>query len=204
MTTSRRGERTSAAIAAAAERLFASQGVGPTTIDDIASAAGVSVGSVYVHYGSKEDLHAALVQRAVEERGQRLSVRYWSESPLQRLVHTGDAYADFAVQRPSSFWLSAREAELSAIAPPEGEPGSYDLSAAAQSLRGDVEAAAAAGEIRTAPADEILNYLWGAWTGLIAVHLVNEPGVEVRRTLHFAFQMVADGLLPRARTREVV
>lgn len=191
------GERTRTAIASAAERLFAAHGFGPTTIDDVASTADVSVGSVYVHFGNKDDLHAVLVRRAVEERSRRVGERFWSDSPLERLVNAGDAYADFALRRPYGFWLSARKVELSAVAPaPDDHVEAMEIPDATEILRQDALAAMAAGEIREAPVEQVVDYLWGAWTGIIAMHLVDEPGHELRRTLHFAFRMVTDGLRP--------
>src|SRR3954466_13737024 len=43
-------------IAAAALRLFCERGYYPTTIDDVATAAGVTKGAVYHHFNSKEHL----------------------------------------------------------------------------------------------------------------------------------------------------
>jgi len=47
---------TVAAIHAAARELFAKRGFAATTIDDIASRAGVAKGAVYHHFGSKEEI----------------------------------------------------------------------------------------------------------------------------------------------------
>lgn len=47
-------------ILAAAARLLADGGVGGTTVAGIARAAGVAVGSVYLEFGSKDDLIEAL------------------------------------------------------------------------------------------------------------------------------------------------
>lgn len=52
----------------AAEALFLENGVQPTTIEQIASRAGVAKGTFYLYYSSKEDIHAAL--------GDRFGVRY--------------------------------------------------------------------------------------------------------------------------------
>src|SRR3982751_1213532 len=43
-------------IAAAALQLFSERGYYPTTIDDVATAAGVTKGAVYHHFNSKEHL----------------------------------------------------------------------------------------------------------------------------------------------------
>lgn len=58
----RRGE-----LLDAAEHLFAGRGVADVTVADIAAAAGVSKGSFYGYFGSKEELVAALNQRFGDE-----------------------------------------------------------------------------------------------------------------------------------------
>src|SRR6516225_6344519 len=60
----RHAEATSAAILAAARRLFATSGYQTTTIERIAALAEVSVPTVYVVFGSKAAILAALVAGA--------------------------------------------------------------------------------------------------------------------------------------------
>ncbi len=190
----RRGRQTSSAIAAAAERLFAAHGTERTTVDDVATVAGVSVGSVYVHYGSKDDLHATLVRRAVDDRAASVSRRFWSESPLERVVNTGDAYADFAVHRPHGFWLAARATELATMGVDRAGADRFSQSEAGRQLAADIDDAIAAGELRSDATESVVDYLWGAWTGILALQLVEEPSVELRRRLHFAFRVAVAGL----------
>ena len=47
----------------AAEKLFVEQGVSRTTLQHIASAAGVTRGAIYWHFGSKADLYTTLVRK---------------------------------------------------------------------------------------------------------------------------------------------
>jgi AcrR family transcriptional regulator len=54
-------------IADAAARVFARKGVGGTTVADIAEAAGVAKGTVYLYYESKEHLLGALQERHADE-----------------------------------------------------------------------------------------------------------------------------------------
>lgn len=51
--------RTRSAILGAAMRAFGEQGAGPTTVRDVAAAAGVTLATVHHHFGSKADLHRA-------------------------------------------------------------------------------------------------------------------------------------------------
>jgi AcrR family transcriptional regulator len=56
-----------AEILDAATRTFSEKGVGKATVADIAEAAGVAKGTVYLYFGSKEHLLAALRDRFVDE-----------------------------------------------------------------------------------------------------------------------------------------
>ncbi|WP_454850263.1 TetR/AcrR family transcriptional regulator [Promicromonospora soli] len=57
----RRAERAERILAAAAE-LVLRWGYDKTTIDDVARHAGVAKGTIYLHWGSREDLFAALMR----------------------------------------------------------------------------------------------------------------------------------------------
>jgi AcrR family transcriptional regulator len=52
---------------AAAQRLFLKHGVGPTTIEQITSAADVAKGTFYLYFSSKEDVLAALGERFAQD-----------------------------------------------------------------------------------------------------------------------------------------
>lgn len=56
---------TCAALLDAAERVFYENGVAGTTLNDIASAAGLTRGAIYWHFKDKSDLLAALFTRAM-------------------------------------------------------------------------------------------------------------------------------------------
>jgi AcrR family transcriptional regulator len=51
----------------AAQRLFLEQGVGPTTIEQITSAADVAKGTFYLYFSSKEDVRSALGERFAQQ-----------------------------------------------------------------------------------------------------------------------------------------
>lgn len=51
----------------AAQRLFLKQGVGPTTIEQITTGAGVAKGTFYLYYSSKEDILAELRERFAQQ-----------------------------------------------------------------------------------------------------------------------------------------
>ena len=58
---------TIAAIISAASELFTASGFDATSIDDIASSAGVAKGAFYHHFESKDEVLQALARRLAEE-----------------------------------------------------------------------------------------------------------------------------------------
>ncbi|OWK37655.1 TetR/AcrR family transcriptional regulator [Fimbriiglobus ruber] len=56
----------------AAQRLFLEHGAGPTTIEQITTAAGVAKGTFYLYFSSKEDVLTALGDRYAREHLERI------------------------------------------------------------------------------------------------------------------------------------
>src|SRR3954447_4981201 len=67
-------ESTRAAVLDAAERLFADHGFAATSMRDISAASGVSHPLIHHHFGSKEELYAAVKRRMVEGYARRFPV----------------------------------------------------------------------------------------------------------------------------------
>jgi len=64
-TRSRRKEARPAEIVAAALASFAKRGYAATKLEDVAAAAGISKGTIYLYFPTKEDLFRAVVRHAV-------------------------------------------------------------------------------------------------------------------------------------------
>src|ERR1035438_3893318 len=62
-------QRNQTAIEEAALRLFIRQGYFGTSIRDIASEAGISIGNIYNYYPNKEALYVSLVRRYTARMG---------------------------------------------------------------------------------------------------------------------------------------
>lgn len=63
--TARKGDRTAAAILAAAEDLFAEKGFEGTTLRDVATRVGIRIPSLYNHFENKEALYGAVLERGL-------------------------------------------------------------------------------------------------------------------------------------------
>lgn len=74
-------------IAAAARRLFATDGYGATSMETIANTAGVAVRTVYAAFGTKREILSLICERWLEEAGARdLAGRVLGEpDPVRRL-----------------------------------------------------------------------------------------------------------------------
>jgi TetR/AcrR family transcriptional regulator len=202
----RRKAQTAGGILDAAERLFLTRGFEGTTIEQLAGQADVAVGSIYGHFGGKEGVYAALVGRALE-----LDARYcdkgWASGtdPVGRLVGIGEGYLRFARDHPGHFRLFRF--------PPAGGPtGGAAATAAAQvasrvscevdRMAGALREAIGEGTVRAVDPDRAAVFLWAAWDGVIAAHVL--PGNmglserEFEEVLALGREVLALGLLAPA------
>lgn len=90
-------------ILEAARKVFASKGFGNATVDDIAESAGISKGTVYLYFRSKQDLYLAALRAGIEEvhnetcvrmRGER-TVRDKLRAFLEARIHYFERNRDF-------------------------------------------------------------------------------------------------------------
>lgn len=70
----------------AARRLFAEKGFHATTVDDIAAAAGVAKGTVYLYYKSKQDVYWAALERGITELHNEIQSRLKAEEAPEEKV----------------------------------------------------------------------------------------------------------------------
>ena len=89
--------------------LIGERGAAGVTVDEIATAAGVSKGTVYYNFGSKSDLIAQLLRHGVDILMARLlSVRDDSADPLAAMEEMIGQAMDFMAEYPSfaRLWVS--------------------------------------------------------------------------------------------------
>jgi TetR/AcrR family transcriptional regulator len=204
----RRKARTRNVILEAAERLFLDRGYQAATLDQVAEVADVAVRSIYVHFGDKAGLYTALVDRALE-----LDRRYcdagWEagDGPVGRLLGLADGYLRFYRDHPGLFRIFrfppadvAGAAGLEPAACRVAERIKSEVGRMAGALREAIDA----GLVRPVPAEAAATFLWAAWDGVIACHLLpdhmglSDAGFEA--VLGQAREVLAAGL--RADQRE--
>jgi AcrR family transcriptional regulator len=67
-------------VVSAAHRIFAAKGFAKSTVDEIADAAGVAKGTVYLYFESKEEIYWAALNRGLDELHARTREAFSRES----------------------------------------------------------------------------------------------------------------------------
>jgi TetR/AcrR family transcriptional regulator len=197
----RRKARTVQAILEAAEHKFLEHGFHGTTVEEIAAEADVSVGSIYVHFQSKEGLYLALIERALEIEERYMDDAFKPTLSLgQQLFAAGWAYLRFYRDHPGYFRIlmfphtDARSAE--------SYPFAERLAARAQAqvrrVAENIELGVKTGAARPVDPYRAAKFIWGAWSGVIALNLrpdtLRLDDDELRAVLEEGRRMIAEGI----------
>lgn len=206
----RRKLRTATAILDAAERLFLEQGQQATTVEQIAEQADVALGSVYGHFDGKQGVYAALIDRALE-LDQRYCDGGWASgsTAIERLIGLSEGYLRFARDHPGHYRLfrfppAAGHSEGPAASAADRVAGR--VASEVERMAGALREATAEGLVRPVDPRAAAVFLWAAWDGVIAAHVL--PGnmglseAQFESVLAIAREVLALGLLapsgPRA------
>jgi TetR/AcrR family transcriptional regulator len=197
----RRKARTEQAILEAAEHKFLQHGFHATTVEEIAAEADVSVGSIYVHFQSKEGLYLALIERALE-----IEERYMNEafkptlSLGQQLFAAGWAYLRFYLDHPGYFrilMLPHTDAQ-SDPPPPTAQRLAERAEAQVRRVAANIELGVKTGAARPVDPYRAAKFMWGAWSGVIALNLrpdrLRLDDDELRAVLEQGQRLIAEGI----------
>jgi len=107
------------AILDAALEVFSRRGYNGASIDDIATAAGISKALIYEHFPSKKDLHVSLLERHVQDIFLRLAQTADTKDPGEVRLRNGvNAFLEWAETHREAFRLLFRdtfEPEVAAV-----------------------------------------------------------------------------------------
>lgn len=133
-------ERTRAALVKAAFSIYARMGFDAPTIDDFIVEAGVSRGTFYNHFQTREDLMAAVAADLATFINARIDLATRSVSdPVERITIAIRYFMALAAENETRAWVLAR------MIPIVGGPLTLAMS---ERARANLEAAAATGRIR--------------------------------------------------------
>lgn len=107
LTPERRRERTRNTLLDAAEEIFVKRGVPGASMEEIAAEAGFSRGAVYAHFGSKEELLLAVMDRFIARQLEQFQGLGGGEDPLAAAIDAAQIF-----QRSASIQMLPLELEL--------------------------------------------------------------------------------------------
>lgn len=189
--------RTRRAILDAAGKIFTNRDVNSVKVEEIAEAAGVSVGTLYKHFTSKQGILLAFVSDAMDIVEVYMAEARQLPTALDRVYAAGDAYIRFAIERPEAVRFSAVR-----VMQPDRSPELVEihqaLSARTQKLvlgiATDLKEAMTKGQTTSAPIDEVMLFLWALWNGMTGL-MVRQDGTAIpaeaaQRSLELAREMI--------------
>jgi AcrR family transcriptional regulator len=92
--------------------LFAERGFEGTSIEEVASRAGVSKPIVYEHFGGKEGLYAVVVDREVRHLLDMMRSSLTAGHPRELLEQAAFALLDYIEQAPDGFRILVRDSPI--------------------------------------------------------------------------------------------
>ncbi|SFB43533.1 transcriptional regulator, TetR family [Amycolatopsis marina] len=200
-----RKERTVRKLLRAAEEIYGERSSGEATVEEIAERAGVAVGSIYNHFGSKAGLHAAVVERALQVDRDYMDRAYLAEgSPVDKIYAAADEYLAFYLAYPDYFrMLAFPNAPGQYLAGHElAERLARSVDEQNQRLVAALRAGIEAGELRGHDPQEVATMLWAAWNGIISLawrpDSLRREETQLRQLLATATDVISTGLLPRS------
>jgi AcrR family transcriptional regulator len=185
-----------AAILVAAKEVFAASGFHATTIADVARAAGISYGSVYWYFDSKDALFHALMDD--QERALRAHIdRAVAE------LSPGEELFKRSVQATFEFFESDRDLVtlLFRDSLVLGDRFDRHLAGIYEGFIGDIEAVIAAGQaaglVVDAPPRLVAHSVAALISQLALRRLATDDGVPAAEVADFVVRLLLDGLRPR-------
>ena len=201
-----RREQTRDALLTAALSAFSNEGYDAVRVEAVAAAAEVSVGSVYVHFESKQGLYIAAVERAFTMLEDAMAEAYAEgRSPAAQVDAAGRVYHRLANEHPEVFRL--------VVLPPTHLPDTERIRATTEHLEqrqhalvsrlaDALESGAADGSLEVDDPEATAWFLTAAWSGVIATSLRPDgpASLELDEVLAVGEALVSRGLDAR-RTR---
>ncbi|MUL66847.1 hypothetical protein BOO86_20400 [Mycobacterium sp. CBMA 234] len=191
--------RTRAAILDAAEVLLSHRSADAIKVDDVAEVSGISPASVYGHFGTKDALVDAVVERLLDTSMATLAAAYARDgSPFEQVQEAGRAYMQLLVEHPAL----TRYLSVNALAGP-GLPADGLVAERMHLLRSmfeeRIQAAIDAGELQPIDSRLMSFFLFGAWNGVAALALRQDQAqltpAEVEQSLLQALQVLRQGVV---------
>lgn len=189
--TKEEAEQTRRSILAAARKTFHEQGVGNTSLEQIAQAAGLTRGAIYWHFANKEELFKAMRQEVTVPLADRMDYTLLSDpatAPLDRIRNFLMQFSDSVSDDPSvRHTMEILNFKCEFVGEMEQDLADYVVHSeeCLSKLQRTYQAAQRNGDMRPGispktAAMETLVFL----TGLLRLRLLGVPALQTRRELN--------------------
>lgn len=198
-----RSDHTRRHILDAAEQHFLTHGYAGTRVEEVAAAAHVSVGTVYLHYGNKEGLYSAILVRAQQVLlDEYLAPVFELDAPpWERIRAWCHAYVQFTVDHTDRARLMAIIEWWEASRPPELDQQLRErIRIRDAQLLAVFEEAADAGELGGVEPASANRIVWSGMYGICALNIRHADLSLEPDALHAlvddALQLMSGGRVP--------
>lgn len=189
----------------AAEKVFFNKGVQLATMDDVAEAAELSKGTLYLYFKSKEELYLALHLRGLAIMDQMfMKASDKHEKGLDKVMAIGEAYYQFYRDYPDYFnvlmYYEGKEIPANngdSVAMKCMHMGHRSLDLVIKALEVGVKD----GSIRAdLDPEKTATILWGQATGVIQLlvtkgeHLCHDHNIDIDNLVEYSFHLMVKGL----------
>lgn len=201
-----RRERTRTAALDATEALMTSRSPDAVRVEDVAEAAGISPASVYSHFGTKDALIAAAIERLLDTAESTMRSAYQSAgSALDRFQRAGVAYLRLLLDHPAL----TRYIAVNGLRPPESvieKRVGRQVDVLRHEFEVLIRAAVDAGEIVSLDVRALSYFLFGAWNGVTALALRHDSArltpAEIEHAVLQASQILVNGATPSPKRKK--
>ncbi len=186
----------SAEILQAARRVFAEKGFNAATVDDVANAADVAKGTLYLYFKSKRDIYLAALKQGIqainEETNRRVENERTIEGKLRTFIDTRLRYFE---ENGDFFRIYHSEFSNILLCPTQVPEDFRDLYLQqAKALEQTLRNAAKHGKIRNLPVDLLALTIYDMTRALIVQRLLGGRKTGAGEDVEFLFDLIWKGM----------
>ncbi|MCZ2146816.1 MAG: TetR/AcrR family transcriptional regulator [Bryobacterales bacterium] len=184
-----------AEILQAARTVFAEKGFSEATVDEIAEAAGLAKGTIYLYFPSKKEIYLAALKNGVAELAEATRKNMEAAGGIRGKVHAFIQTRLEHVERNRDFF-KIYHAEFGNLTHPLSVNESFRKLYRQQldALEAILEKAAEGGEIRKTPVGAIASALYEMTRGLMLRRLLGWSGTTVEEDVETLNEFVWRGI----------
>ena len=185
-----------AELLGAARRVFAEKGFHAATVDDIATAAGVAKGTVYLYYRSKQDIYWGALEHGITELHNEIQARLAAEQAPERNVRDFIEIKIRYFEMNRDFFRIYFSELGSGFSHPAQMPPQFEQMYLQQArlLEATLQQGIESGSIRQVRADAVAVAISDLIRGIIVQRLLGWSTKDVESDINFVFDLVWRGI----------